>query len=40
MIVIGQLMEALKSGKYDPDKTALIMSQTGEDVVHLTIYIY
>ena len=29
MIVIGQLMEALKSGKYDPDKTALIMSQTG-----------
>lgn len=29
MIVIGQLMEALKSGKYDPDKTALIISQTG-----------
>ncbi len=29
IIVIGQLMKALKSGKYDLDKTALIMSQTG-----------
>lgn len=29
LLVIGQFMDALKSGKYDPDKTALIMSQTG-----------
>ncbi|MDO5718345.1 MAG: acyl-CoA dehydratase activase-related protein [Tissierellia bacterium] len=27
--VVGQMMEALKSGKYDPNKTALLMSQTG-----------
>lgn len=29
ILVIGQFMDALKSGKYDPDKTALIMFQTG-----------
>lgn len=29
LLVIGQFMEALKSGKYDPDKTALMLSQTG-----------
>ena len=29
LIVIGQFMDALKSGKYDLDKVALIMSQTG-----------
>ncbi|MGI6079382.1 MAG: acyl-CoA dehydratase activase-related protein [Candidatus Avilachnospira sp.] len=29
LIVIGQIMEALLSGKYDLDKTAVIMSQTG-----------
>lgn len=29
MIVIGQLMEAIKSGRYDKDRTALIISQTG-----------
>ncbi|BDR65246.1 2-hydroxyacyl-CoA dehydratase [Clostridium tetani] len=29
VIVIGQIMEALKSGKYDIDKTAIIISQTG-----------
>ncbi len=29
LLVIGQFIKALKSGKYDPDKTALIMSQTG-----------
>lgn len=29
LIVIGQLLEALKSGKYNPEKTALILSQTG-----------
>ncbi|MDO5688699.1 MAG: acyl-CoA dehydratase activase-related protein [Tissierellia bacterium] len=27
--VVGQFMEALQSGKYDPDTTALLMSQTG-----------
>jgi predicted nucleotide-binding protein (sugar kinase/HSP70/actin superfamily) len=27
--VVGQLINALKSGSYDPDKTALIISQTG-----------
>ncbi|MGL4452041.1 MAG: 2-hydroxyglutaryl-CoA dehydratase [Sarcina sp.] len=29
MIVIGQLIHALKSGRYDKDKTAFIISQTG-----------
>lgn len=29
IIVVGQLMEALLSGKYDLNKTALIISQTG-----------
>ena len=29
ILVVGQLMDALLSGKYDPDKTALIMFQTG-----------
>ncbi|KUO61919.1 MAG: 2-hydroxyglutaryl-CoA dehydratase [Gracilibacter sp. BRH_c7a] len=29
IIVVGQIMAALKSGKYDLDKTAVIMSQTG-----------
>lgn len=28
-LVVGQLMDALKSGKYDLDKVALAMSQTG-----------
>ncbi len=29
LLTIGQMISALKSGKYDLDKTALIMSQTG-----------
>lgn len=29
LLIIGQFIEALKSGKYDPDKTALLISQTG-----------
>ena len=29
LIVVGQLMEALTSGKYDVNRTALIMTQTG-----------
>ncbi|MBR1392861.1 MAG: 2-hydroxyacyl-CoA dehydratase [Ruminococcus sp.] len=29
LLVIGQFMDALKSGKYDLDRVALIMSQTG-----------
>lgn len=29
MLVIGQLMDAIESGNYDPHKVALIMSQTG-----------
>lgn len=29
LIVVGQLMEALKSGKYDVNKVALVISQTG-----------
>lgn len=29
LLVIGQYIDALKSGKYDPDKTALIITQTG-----------
>ncbi|MBE6657921.1 MAG: 2-hydroxyglutaryl-CoA dehydratase [Ruminococcaceae bacterium] len=29
IIVIGQFIDAIKSGKYDPDKTALVFFQTG-----------
>lgn len=29
ILTVGQMIEALESGKYDPNKTALIMSQTG-----------
>ena len=29
LIVVGQIMDALLSGKYDLDKTAVVMSQTG-----------
>jgi len=29
ILVIGQFMQAIKSGKYDPNKTALMMFQTG-----------
>ncbi len=29
LIVVGQFMQALLSGKYDPDKVALIITQTG-----------
>ena len=29
LLVIGQFIDALKSGKYDLDKTALIITQTG-----------
>lgn len=29
LLVIGQFLDALKSGKYDPDKVALMISQTG-----------
>lgn len=29
LLVIGQFMDALKSGKYDPDHTALLITQTG-----------
>ena len=29
ILVVGQMIEALQSGKYDLDRTALIMSQTG-----------
>ena len=29
LMVVGQLMEAVLSGKYDPDKIALIITQTG-----------
>ncbi|MDR3352872.1 MAG: acyl-CoA dehydratase activase-related protein, partial [Zoogloeaceae bacterium] len=29
IVVIGQLVEALRSGKYDPEQTAVMISQTG-----------
>ncbi len=29
LLVIGQFMDALNSGKYDPNKTALLITQTG-----------
>ena len=28
-LIVGDIVKALKSGKYDPDNTAIIMSQTG-----------
>ena len=29
LLIIGQLISALQSGKYDPDKTAILFTQTG-----------
>ena len=29
LIVVGQMMDALLSGRYDPDRTAILMTQTG-----------
>lgn len=29
LLVVGQMIDALKNGPYDPDKTALIITQTG-----------
>jgi len=29
ILVVGQMMEALRSGRYDPDRTALLVTQTG-----------
>ena len=29
IIVVGQMLDALTSGKYDPDRTALLITQTG-----------
>jgi len=29
ILVVGQMMEALRSGRYDPDHTALLVTQTG-----------
>ncbi|MFA6508820.1 MAG: acyl-CoA dehydratase activase-related protein, partial [Treponemataceae bacterium] len=29
ILVVGQMMEALESGRYDPDRTALLITQTG-----------
>ena len=29
LLVIGQFMDALNSGRYNPDKTALLITQTG-----------
>ena len=29
LCVIGQFLDALKSGKYDPDRTAVLITQTG-----------
>jgi len=29
IIIVGQIVEALKSGEHDPDKTAVIIAQTG-----------
>ena len=29
LCVIGQYLDALKSGKYDPDKTAIMITQSG-----------
>ena len=37
LFVVGQVMEALSSGKYDLNRTAVIMSQTGGGCVLLPI---
>ncbi len=29
LVVVGQLLQAVKSGRYDPDRVALLISQTG-----------
>ena len=29
LLVIGQMISAIKSGNYDPDRTALMITQTG-----------
>ena len=39
-MVVGQIMNAVLSGKYDLSKTAIIITQTGGGHVLLTILIY
>ena len=36
IIVVGQFVEALKSGKYDLNKTALLITQTGLSLIHIS----
>lgn len=38
LLVVGQFMEALKSGKYDPDKTALLITQTGRRLPSIQLH--
>ena len=40
LLVIGQFMDALNSGKYDPDTTALMITQTVVVAVHRTIFTF
>ena len=35
LIVVGQVMDAVLSGKYDTDKLAIMMTQTGGGLVEL-----
>lgn len=36
LIVVGQIMDAVHSGKYNLDKTAVLISQTGADAGQAT----
>ena len=34
--VVGQMLEAVNSGRYDTDKIALLMTQTGLSLIHIS----
>ena len=38
LVTLGKMISALKSGEYDLDRTALIMSQTGGDLESQQLY--
>ena len=38
LMVVGQIMSAVLSGKYDLDKTAIVITQTGGGIPCLKLY--
>lgn len=38
LLVIGQLIDAVKSGKYDPHKVGLLITQTGRRMPGVQLY--